>query len=389
MDKSRSGHRQRLRERFLTAAGDGLSDAELLELLLTYAIPRRDVGPMARQLLERFGRLPEVFAAGYGELIDIPGIGEQAASLIQIVARLKDQADAEAGILADASEQPLLFDTEPDLGPLFDEGAERRHSQMRTFVDDEASNSLIFIPEAAQFKTVEAFKAHIRERLPYNSESTRARRANYILNRFYPQGRLDVPLTYYAARCTGHEDLKPVIFYHVLKAEPLAATVAEDLVWPAVPVGRVEREEMREFVVRHLPDIGRASQTKVLRALFSTYDLLSVGTRDGKALRFQMRAGTLEAFLYVLSAEFRKPGVYTFEALEQGPMRRWLLWDRGWMHQQLYNLRDLGIISKVSEIDRIRQFTLQFDQRTALRNYFERPQGDKPALRDQPTNLSS
>lgn len=389
MAKSRSGHRQRLRERFLTSGAHSFTEAELLELLLTYAIPRRDVGPVARELLERLGSLPDVLGVAPEELTDIPGIGEQAAVLIKLVGQLAGPAQGRSDSDASATEQPLLFDTEPELGPLFDEGLERSEPQMRTFANDEIANSLVFIPQAAQFKAFEGFKAHLRERLPYNSESTRERRANYILARFFPQERLDVPLTHYAAHCSGQEDLKPIIFYHVLKAELLAAKVAEELVWPAVPIGRVEREGMREFILLHLPHIGSASQTKALRSLFATYDLLSIGTQDGTTLRFQMHAGTLEAFLYVLCAEFPERGVYTFEALEQGPMRLWLLWDRGWMHQQLYNLRDLGIISKVSEIDRIRQFTLQFDQWTALRNYFERPQGDRPALRDQPTNLSS
>jgi len=389
MDDSRSGHRQRLRERFLTAGADGFSEAELLELLLTFAILRRDVAPLARQLLERFGSLPGVFAAAYAELTDIPGVGEQAATLIKVVARLTGKAEVQAEPAADAAEQPLLFETEPELGPLFGEGLERREPQMRTFANDEIANSLVFIPQAAQFKTFEGFKAHLRERLPYNSESTRQRRANHILARFFPQERLDVPLTYYAAHCSGQEDLMPIIFYHVLKAEPLAAKVAEELVWPAVPIGRIEREDIREFILRYLPNIGASSQKNSLRSLFATYGLLSIATQDGTTLRFQMHAGTLEAFLYVLSAEFNKPAVYTFEVLEQGPIRRWLLWDRDWTHQQLYDLRDLGIISKVSEIDRIRQFTLQFDQWTALRNYFERPHGDRPALRDQPTNLSS
>ena len=65
-------------------------------------------------------------------------------------------------------------------------------------------------------------------------------------------------------------------------------------------------------------------------------------------------------------------------------MRHWLLWDREWMQQQLYNLRDLSILSKVSQIDTLRQFTLQFDQRTALRHYFEHPERVSLALREQP-----
>jgi DNA repair protein RadC len=57
------GHRQRLRERFLAGAAGALPDYELLELLLFFSIPRRDVKPLAKQLLERFGSLGGVLAA--------------------------------------------------------------------------------------------------------------------------------------------------------------------------------------------------------------------------------------------------------------------------------------------------------------------------------------
>ena len=112
--------------------------------------------------------------------------------------------------------------------------------------------------------------------------------------------------------------------------------------------------------------------------------MLSVASLNGTTLRFQLHSGTLEAFLYILTAEFPQPGMYRFEELEGGRMRHWLLWDRGWIHQQLYNLRDLGVLSKVSQIDTLRQFTLQFDQRAALRHYFEHPERHTLALRGRP-----
>jgi len=377
-----AGHRARLRQRFV-ADPTLLSEIEMLELLLTYAIPRRDVAPLAQALIDRFGNIDRVLIASYEELLTVPGIGEQAAILVQVVARLTGQAQGPVEAVVDTVHQPALFEVEPTLGPLFDSKPEPEEPPMRTFANDEIDNSLTFIPQAAQFETFEAFKAYLKERLPYNSESTRERRASYILNRFFPEGRLDVPLTYYVAQCASQQDLKPALFYHVLKAEPIAAKVAEEFVWPALPLGRVDREAMREFVLRYLPDIGPASQAKVLRSLFNTYGLLSVGTQDGPQLRFQIHTGTLEGFLYVLAAEFPEPGIYTFEALEGGPMRLWLLWDREWMRRQLYNLRDLGVIAKVSEIDAIRQFTLAMDQWGALHHYFEHPQRNTLAMREQ------
>ena len=378
-----TGHRARLRQRFL-ADPMALSEPERLELLLTYAIPRRDTAPPAQALLDRFGSITGVLAASYEELTAVAGIGEQAATLITMIGLFRGEEQSGGENPAPVAEQPALLEVEPALGPLVDQDSEPKAPRMRTFANDEIANSLTFIPHVAEFEDFDSFKSHLRDQLPYNSESTRQRRANYILDRFFPEGRLDVPLTYYVTHCSSQEDLKPVLFYHVLKAEPLAARVAEELIWPALPLGRVDREAVREFVLRWLPDVGASSQQNAIRSLFTTYDLLSVGAEEYGVLRFQVHDGTLEAFLYILTAEFPQPGMYSFDALESGPMRLWLLWDREWMRRQLYNLRDLGVIAKVSEIDTLRQFTLSFDQWAALRHYFHHPQRTTLPMREKP-----
>jgi DNA repair protein RadC len=149
----------------------------LLELLLTYAIPRRDVAPLASQLLGKFGDLPGVLAASHEELLAVPGIGEQAAILIQAVAQIVNRTKDQEERMGDAPQQPPLFETEPDLGPLFGEEPEPEEPAMRTFANDEIANSLTFVPQAAESESYEAFRGHLQERLPYNSESTRRRRA--------------------------------------------------------------------------------------------------------------------------------------------------------------------------------------------------------------------
>ena len=55
-----SGHRERLRERFREAGADALADYEMLELVLFRAIPQRDIKPLAKDLLDRFGSFAEV-----------------------------------------------------------------------------------------------------------------------------------------------------------------------------------------------------------------------------------------------------------------------------------------------------------------------------------------
>lgn len=72
------GHRQRLRERFMEAGENALADYELLELLLFRAIPRRDVKPLAKALIERFGSFAETIAARPERLREIPGLPDGA-----------------------------------------------------------------------------------------------------------------------------------------------------------------------------------------------------------------------------------------------------------------------------------------------------------------------
>ncbi len=83
--KYRKGHRERLRARYRAGGEATLQDYELLELFLTFAIPRRDTKLLARKLLERFGSLPRVFEADPARLEEIKGVGPHAATLISLV----------------------------------------------------------------------------------------------------------------------------------------------------------------------------------------------------------------------------------------------------------------------------------------------------------------
>lgn len=85
MNTGNEGHRERLRERFQRSGLDGFHDHEVLEFLLTYAIPRRDVKPIAKGLLAEFGTLAAVFDAPPELLQRIDGVGPQAALFIGLI----------------------------------------------------------------------------------------------------------------------------------------------------------------------------------------------------------------------------------------------------------------------------------------------------------------
>ena len=79
------GHRDRLRARFAEVGGDALPDYELLELLLFRSIPRRDVKPVAKELIRRFGTFAEVLAAPPNRLMEVDGVGESMVTDLKVV----------------------------------------------------------------------------------------------------------------------------------------------------------------------------------------------------------------------------------------------------------------------------------------------------------------
>ena len=98
-----TGHRSRLRKRLLEGGPDALLDHELVEYLLTLAIPRRDMKPVAKQLLAEFGNLPALISADPESLARITGVGDSGISALKIV-----QAAALRMLKAEVIERPIL-----------------------------------------------------------------------------------------------------------------------------------------------------------------------------------------------------------------------------------------------------------------------------------------
>lgn len=84
-DNAHQGHRQRLKERFDEYGLDSFNDLNVLELLLFYALPRKDTNVLAHALLERFGSLEAVLEAEAEELSSVPGMGETAGRLLRLI----------------------------------------------------------------------------------------------------------------------------------------------------------------------------------------------------------------------------------------------------------------------------------------------------------------
>ena len=86
------GHRKKMRARFLETGLDAFADHEALELLLYYAIPRKDTNGIAHELMNRYGTLEAVLSAPAEDLMRVEGIGEQAAVLLKLVPKVVQKA---------------------------------------------------------------------------------------------------------------------------------------------------------------------------------------------------------------------------------------------------------------------------------------------------------
>lgn len=100
------GHRARLKQSFLTGGLEPFSPHNVLELILFYALPRKDTNPIAHALLDRFGSLSAVFDAPVEELMKVDGIGENCAVLLKLFPAVSRT------YLMDKQSIPELDDTE-------------------------------------------------------------------------------------------------------------------------------------------------------------------------------------------------------------------------------------------------------------------------------------
>ena len=84
-ENKHDGHRQRMKDRFLTSGLSGFSDHEILELLLFYALPYRDTNDLAHTLVSRFGSWVQVVDADYADLTAVPGVTPHVATLLTLM----------------------------------------------------------------------------------------------------------------------------------------------------------------------------------------------------------------------------------------------------------------------------------------------------------------
>lgn len=155
-EKYYTGHRSRLRDRFLQGGPTALADYEMLELILFAAYPRGDVKPMAKMLLKEFKTFSGVIHASANDLLRIKGIGPAAITALKTI-----KASAELLLREVASQKPLIATLYQVLDYCKLTMEKLRHEQLRILFLDK-KNQLI-TDEIQQEGTIDHAPVYIRE----------------------------------------------------------------------------------------------------------------------------------------------------------------------------------------------------------------------------------
>jgi DNA repair protein RadC len=289
--------------------------------------------------------------------------------IAETINHLKNRVESCLDKAAAPPKERLLFDEQDDarasLGEVLSSPRPRfTEPVLRVYAKDFADHALQHLPQAVKYGTVEEFRKYLAQKLRFNSEATRRRTANYIVSRFFPGEVYNDDLPQFAAATAGKPALGEALFYLTCRTEKIVSLVAEEVVFPSLAQGGVSRTRLRDYIQSKFPHSKSADD--IGQAIVRSYQFYGLGTANRTRLNVTVREGSLASFAYVLHLEFPEPGMHAFEKMFDGPMHKWLLWDQAWMIRQLYQLREAGLLSKVSEIDRLRQFTTKYTLADAL-----------------------
>ena len=358
-------HRQRLRDRFASGEDSSRSEEALLELLLTYAIPQKDVQPLAKRLLSEFGCFSSLLETPMETLSQSDGIKENSAVLLKLVDWIRQNYGPKqpGRETVKAPTQASLFEviapekTEQQASIIAESRREKVAPRRGTlkFSNAVLKDAIQILPSLPDSESLDEMRSFLRANLHFSGEQTRHRYANYITRRMFPDGYADGPLRSFSKAFPDTQELRDVCFYRFLQSEPLEVEIIEDIILPNLGTGRLSRDRIRKRLAEKFPEAR--SIVDCGKAIVDALTAAGVAKADRTKISFAYRDIPVASFAFVLHSEFPESGMYDIRKLEENHMIRAMLWNPERLLHALYELRNRGLISKVSEIDNIRQFT--------------------------------
>lgn len=357
-ENNKSGHRDRLRERFVSCEQGSQDDLALLELLLTYAIPLKDVQPLAKSLIAEFGSLDGVLAADIDSLVMIDGIKQYSAVLIKLVDALRKQHPVPSQQVPSRSSLFEHIDQEPHYSGVPSEQPKAPRQRSGVIGKAILKEAIAILPKLPDTESLAEIRQFLVNNLHFSAAQTRKRNSSYITLRMFPNGIADKALIAFARKFQGTQELRDVCFYRFCMAEPLMLDVIAELIIPAIGFGKMHRQRIHDYLIERFPEsksIGDCSKAIV--------DALAAGgivRADRTHISFSYRDIPIHSFAFVIHSEYSEPGMYDLGKLEKNIHITSMLWNPTRLVPMLYELRNSELISKISEIDNVRQFTTKW-----------------------------
>lgn len=400
MNDSKSGHRQRLRNKFIENP-PALNETELLELILSYAIPRKDIKPLATELIINYGSLSSVLAADTSDLCKTKGISEYTAACLKLVDWVGNHYSAgqktdlpliQVGMMellpADNSEQIInyvgdsclessvasiaegtnIFEAKPEIKPV---SKKSDRSGIHMFSKSLLREAIEILPRIPEINSIKDVRVFLNNNLHYSSEQSRMRFAHYIARRLFPSGQVDPPVLLFSRKYAGMQELRDVCFYRFCKAEPLMQDVIQNLLIPEYRSGSVTRSALRNFLLELYPE--SKSTGDCAQAIVETLVAAGIAKADRTKFNYAYRDILLPSLAFILHSEF-PGGMYYLNEVEDCAAIKCLFWRQNQVKESLYALRNMNLIPKISEIDNIRQVTISLE----LEQVVERLEGRSP-----------
>ena len=179
----------------------------------------------------------------------------------QTVNRLKSRVEVRLGSpVLSAPKERLLFEKAEDQSAMEmrvavpPAPARFIEPVLRVYAKDFADHALQHLPQAMKYHSVEEFRRYLTQKLRFNSVPTRRRAANYILSRFFPGEAYNDDLPQFAAATAGKPALGEALFYLTCRTEKIVSMVAEEIVFPSLAQGGVNRTRLREYIQAKFPN---------------------------------------------------------------------------------------------------------------------------------------
>jgi len=348
-------------------AGDASvrTDEVLLELLLTFSIPQKDLQPLAKELVRRFGSLTAVLEASPATLAQVSGVKSSSTVLLKLMDAIRKSCGGAVASPHKTTEtskatQQTLFDSAPSIPRTVPRPAIKPPKRKGTglFGKSAVKDAVAILPRMPLTDSLDEASRFLKTSLPYNSVQTRERNSQYFRSQMFPEGHVDPALIQFARTFPSGQDIRDVCLYRFCCAEPLVDDFAEHLTSSRGVAGTIGRDFVLQYLRKRFP--GAASADDCATAIVSGFEAAGVFKRKGKELSYAPRSVSLPAFAFILHSEFPEPRMYDIGQMEKCRHIRALLWKAEQFLPSLYELRNRGLISKVSEIDNVRQFTTKW-----------------------------